>query len=379
MGSGTKGRRRAPLDRSPWWSKALIGLGSLMMVVSLGTVVYARSLLNTVEDSVERRDLLGDGDGEVSDLEGPLNLLILGNDHREDNKDGDKVGRTDTILIMHINENLDSAALVSFPRDLLVDIPYCGPSYEDGPCQSKLNDAFPMAAEPSVSVDAGVQNLAATLIDLTGLTRFDGAAMVKFDGFADLVDTFGTVELCLPFEMEVVHSKNETLPLGPNGRRLYPEGCNEYSRDDALAIVRERYAYGPETPGWTEEWGISDYGRQRMQQHFIKQLLKRAQEDGYMTDPTKVGPLVQELGKNVMIDIGGHSVTDYAVSLRNVNIGSMLTVKIPSEPATIGTTSYVVTQPGDQQFAADELYKALRDDTISQWAAKYPQWVNQND
>ncbi|HIW63062.1 MAG TPA: LCP family protein [Candidatus Stackebrandtia excrementipullorum] len=357
----------------------MVGLGALLMVMSLGTVVYARTLLNAVEDSIENRDLLGDGEMDDGDIEGPLNLLVLGNDHRENNKDGDKVGRTDTILIMHINKNLDSAALLSFPRDLLVDVPNCGPNYNWQSCQTKLNDAYPSTAEPSGRIEDGVQNLAASLTNLTGLPRFNGAAMVKFDGFADLVDVFGSVELCLPFDMEVVHSKNEDLPLGPNGRRLYPKGCNEYSKNDALGIVRERYAYGPETPGWTEEWGISDFGRQRMQQHFIKQLLKRAQQEGYMSDPTKVGPLIEEIGKNIMLDIGGRTVTNYAVALRNVDIGSMLTLKVPSEPADINGTSYVVTQPGEQEAAAAELYEALQNDTIDQWAAKYPQWVNTGD
>lgn len=371
-------KRRAPKSRTPWIGVTLVVFGSVLSLVSGGAFVYTNSLFNTVEDSVPTQDLLGDGDGsaEGGDIEGPVTMLMMGNDHREDNDDGDEIGRTDTIMIMHINENLDNASVLSIPRDLLVTIPDCG---HGTPCESKINDAYPLAgenAEPGTEKDSAVQNLAQTLLDLTGLESFDGAGMINFEGFMDLVKTFGSIELCLPFEMEVRHTKNDNYPEGPNGGRILPEGCNDYTHGVALGIVRERYAYGPHTEGWTEEWGMSDFGRQQMQQHFIKQLLKTAKDEGYMSDPTKVGPLVEEVGGQVLLDLQGHSVIDFAFAMRNVDVGSLETLRVPSEPVELDGTSYVQIQEGEQQTLADSLFTALREDNLDEWAAENPEWTN---
>ncbi|MGH8794199.1 MAG: LCP family protein [Stackebrandtia sp.] len=377
MSTDRRGQRRSSKPGGkPWFGITMVVFGSILALTSGSAFVYTKSLFSTIEDSVPTENLLGGEEDPGADIEGPLNLLLLGNDHRENNDEGDKIGRTDTILMMHVNKDLTEAAVISVPRDLLVTIPDCGNGVE---CESKVNDAYPLggeAAAPGEELQGAVQNLAATLTDLTGIETFDGAGLIKFDGFMELVKTFGTVELCIPFEMEVVHTDNDKYELGPNGGRMIPKGCNEYTRGVALAIVRERYAYGPHTPGWTEEWGMGDFGRQQMQQHFIKQLLKRAKDEGYMSDPTKVGPLVEAIGDQLLMDIGGRSVVDYAFALSGVDISNMLTLRLPSESAEIDGTSYVVTQEGEQQEQADALFEAMRNDTLDQWATDNPEWTN---
>jgi LCP family protein required for cell wall assembly len=365
--SKRQGARRATPRRSPVWAKALIGVGAVLMVVSMATGGYAKIMLDKVNDSIDTEDLLEGND--ATEVEGPLNFLMIGSDMRKDWNEA----HSDSIMVLHINKELTKANIVSIPRDLYVTIQDCGDLYSS-PCETKINDAFAVGGN---NAKASVANLAATLTDLIGV-NFDIAAMVNFGGFTDVVDTLGTVELCLPFDMEVAHSKNEDYPLGPGGGRIYPKGCNDYKKSDALGIVRERYSYGPETPGWTEEWGIGDFGRQHMQQHFVKQLLKEASKKGYVSDPRKVGTLIEEVGDKMLLDPGKISITDWAVGLRNIDAKSLTTLRVPSEPADIGGTSYVVTQPGEQEEAAQDLYKALVDDTVDEWIAKNPEWVNKD-
>ena len=363
-----RGTRRASKYYAPLWSKVLVGLGSVMLVVSLVGGGYAKVMLDKLNKAVDTECLLSDCEAKPGeDIKGPLNFLMIGSDMRDD---WDKA-HSDSIMILHINKDLTDADIISIPRDLYVTIQECGDLYTS-PCDTKINDAF---AAGGNSAKESVANLATTVTDLTGV-KFDGAAMVNFQGFTDIVGELGSVELCLPFEMEVRHAKNEDYPLGPSGGRMYPEGCDEYNKDDTLAIVRESYSYGPETPGWTEEWGISDFGRQNMQQHFIKQLLKKVKEEGYISNPAKVGTLIEAVGDQMLLDLGGHSIVDFAFAMRGIDPSSLSTLRIPSEAAEIDGTSFVMTQPGEQERAAEALYKSIREDDLDTWIAKNPDWLN---
>ncbi|MEV0647000.1 LCP family protein [Phytomonospora sp. NPDC050363] len=369
MGSRRGTRRRSgggTKRRSPLWAKIMVGVGTMLMAVSIGAVGYANIMLDKVNDAVNTACLLDDCEAfkPGEEIKGPLNLLMIGSDMRKDWA----AAQSDSIMILHINADLTAANIISIPRDLYVDIPDCGEGWGNNPCTEKINTAF---SAGGLDMAKSVKNLATTLTDLTGLEKFDGVAMVNFGGFKDLVELFGGVELCVPFAMDLEHPKDA------NGNRPHvKKGCREYEPDLALGIVRERYAYDPSNPDWKEEYGIGDYGRQRMQQHFIKQLMKRAKQEGYMTDPFKVTELIEAIGDQLLLDLKGRAVTDFAYAMRNMDASAMTTLKVPSEPAMIGETSYVVMQPGEQEDTAQELFKALTEDSLDQWALSNPKWVN---
>lgn len=345
----------------------MVVVGSVLMVAAGSIGFYAKSVFDKIEASVQQECLLGDCKTEPGDdVEGPLDFLLVGSDIRADWS----AAQSDSIMILHIDKHLENAQIVSIPRDLYV--PIIGTDCGGQPCKNKINAAFARGGE---SPKKSISSLAETLTELTGVD-FEGAGLINFGGFTDLVDTLGGVELCLPFDMEVRHSKNEKYPLGPNGGRIYPKGCKEYGKKDVLPIVRERYAYDSGTPGWTPEWGSSDFGRQRMQQHFIKQLLKKANEEGYITDPTKVGTLIEGIGDQVLVDLRGRSVVDFAFALRGIKPDKLVTLRVPSTTGDTDAGSSVIIPPGELAAAADSLFKALVDDDLTQWAKDNPDWIN---
>lgn len=347
----------------------MVVFGVVMMVAAGSIGAYTKVMFDKINTSVGQECLLGDCDVEPGDdIEGPLDFLLVGSDMRADWS----AAQSDSIMILHINKSLTSAQIVSIPRDLYV--PIVGTDCGGGvPCKNKINAAF---AQGGKDMEKSITSLANTLKELTGVD-FEGAGMINFGGFTDLVDTLGGVELCLPFDMPVRHSKNKKYPLAADGKsRIYPKGCKEYGKKDALPIVRERYAYGPATPGWTPEWGDSDYGRQRMQQHFIKQLLKKAKDEGYITDPTKVGTLIQGIGDQVLVDLRGHSVVDFAFALRGIQADKLETLRVPSTTGDTDVGSSVIMPPGELEDTANSLFKAMREDDLVQWAKDNPDWIN---
>ena len=58
--------------------------------------------------------------------------MLLGSDSRD--PDSDATGRSDSIMVVHLNAKRNKAYIISFPRDMYVDIPGHG--------KNKINAAF---------------------------------------------------------------------------------------------------------------------------------------------------------------------------------------------------------------------------------------------
>lgn len=331
--------------KSPLWAKFLVGVGVIMLAAATSAFAYASVLYDKV-DGIQQEDILGNTTGDPN-VEGPLNLLMIGADLRADS---DEPARADTIMILHIDEKLRDADVVSIPRDLKVDIDDCG-EYKNSPCSDKINAAYTFGGP---TPKGGAKNLANTVTDLTGI-EFDGVALVNFEGFLEVVETFGGIELCLEQDLDATHGG------------YYEEGCNRYKPDDALAIVRERYAWG------------SDYGRQRMQQHFIKQLLKEADAQGYVKKPTKIPGLIDQVGDKMILDLGGTKPVDFAFELRGVDAGNIDMIQLPSESVeTDDGQSYVDITEGQLQEDAQALFEAFQNDTLDTWTKEHPDYMNED-
>jgi LCP family protein required for cell wall assembly len=333
----------------------MVTVGAVTFALAGAGALAAQIAVNVLNSSLNSDDLLADQRVELagSNIEGPLNFLVLGTDERVG---AGGLARTDAILIVHVNADLTEVSLVSIPRDLKVDIPTCRPQ-----CNTKITEAF--ASDPDWKL--AFANTAATVTELTGV-RFHGGAIANFEGFLDLVDELGTIELCPWHELKSEHTG-----------KVYPGECARYDKKDALDIVRQRKQWY-----WDEDWENGrggDFGRQKMQQQAIKGILKEAKAQGYHTDPGKAANLLSSFGQALTTDTGSIEVVDLIVALRDIDPEQITTMGVPSTAADIGGTSYVITHEGEEMIAAEALYQAIRDDTLGQWALRYPQWVSSND
>ena len=331
-----KGRKR----RSPLWAKVMVVFGAVLMVLGAGAFVAGKVAQDRVNDAVGQDDLLGDGarsEHEVN-LRGPLNYLLVGSDQRVNST---KPGLADTIIVLHIPEGMNRAFLVSIPRDTWLEIDCQGNRY-----YAKINSSYSCGGADR---GASFQALSEAVHSLTGLT-FDGGAIVDFEGFANVVGVIGTVELCLEKTITSIHTG-----------KTFEKGCARYGKDDALDIVRQRYQYAD-----------GDYARQRMQQQFIKNLLKEAIAQGYVTDVTKVGDLLAAVGQSLTVDTNGIDPVDLAYALRGISPDSMTMVRVPSDVGAVGDQSVINLIEPDAQG----LWDAIAADDLDAWVLANPQYVN---
>jgi len=371
IGTAVPAATAAPVG-GPRWAKVCIVLGAVLALGSAGALVAVQGLTHRYEGAVHRDTLLAPqarpttaperGSTLTSSVTGPLNFLLIGSDYRVD-LPGDGQ-RSDTIIIAHVPRTLDRAYLISIPRDLLVRIPpFPQTSYRGG--QGKINGAFRFG---------GPQLLSATLTELIGI-RFNGAAIVNFEGFRTAVDVLGGVYLCVDRTVASNHlgvdrngrilqlwadESGRIQDIPPGGRPyVFEKGCQRMNGMVALDYARLRYGL----PG-------GDYDRQRHQQQFLKAVFQEATRAGVLTNPIKLDEFLRAVGSSLTVDTGEVGLADLVFGLRNVTPSRLVGVKVPSEPRTISGVSYVVALA-----EAQSLYQAIREDTLEEWITAHPGWV----
>ncbi len=272
-------------------------------------------------------------------LSGALNYLLIGSDHRPGASPEDQ--RSDSILIVHVPAGMRQAYLISIPRDLLVTIPPA-PGYAGG--QDKINSAY----EHGGGGEAGARLLSATLSQLTGL-RFDGAALLDFSGFKEVIDLLGGIRMCVDTEVQSIHTHT-----------LFTPGCEQMDGTRALDYVRQRYGL----PG-------GDYDRQRHQQQMLRAVIEKAGQTHLRNDPVKLDQVLRAVGSALTVDTNGVSLDDLLYAFRGLPPDALRGVQVPSYPQIIDEVSYVVLDNG-----GGGLFDALRATRMPEWAGANPRWVN---
>lgn len=215
------------------------------LVYLVATPVYALSRMHTVdqwESAARQRRQPGTA------------VLLVGSDARDPGPGyqpvpGDEeltAVRADTIMLLY-QPRRGRPVLVSLPRDSYVPIPGFG--------QGKLNAAYayggPALLNQTVELVTGVQ--------------LDGYLEIGFDGFANLVDAVGGIEVCPEMALQDPYSGLDI-----------PAGCSKLEGHQALAYVRMRYA-DPR----------GDIGRIERQREVIGKVVAKAARPSSVLNPLR--------------------------------------------------------------------------------------------
>jgi polyisoprenyl-teichoic acid--peptidoglycan teichoic acid transferase len=381
-------RRLTTRRRGPVWARALVALGAVLVLASVTGLIAGKALLDRYAGSVHQESLLGGaratvaasgvGGGEVAaaPIDGPLNILLVGIDERTyAPSDG---ARADSIIIVHVPADHQSAYFISVPRDSRVQIPaYPKTGYEGG--TDKINAAFAYGFLNGGGRAGGFELLGLTLKQLTGIS-FNAGAIIDFDGFRSVVDAMGGVNMCVDEQTISVHtgwdaSGKETPPYRivppdytavkiPGVRpQVYDVGCQTMEGWEALDYVRQR-----------ELLPDGDYGRQRHQQQFLKAVAKKLTSLGVITNPLKLDSVLRSAANTLTFDGGGYSVTDWLFNLKGISPGNITMMKT-------NAGQFNTEYHGGQAFeildqTSLDLFQAAKDDTVDQFVQSHPDWVS---
>lgn len=341
-GAGSPPGRRRKRNRTK--TTLLILLALILILIGgavLGGYLFVEKKFGQVDSLGNPMENLDEGNrpekgaGAAADS---VNILLAGTDARTDGQQttGEGKGnewaqggrRTDTIMILHITGDRQSAYLISIPRDTYVDIPGRG--------KNKINAAYSFG---------GPQLYIETIEQFTNL-RIDHLAVIDWLGFEALTDAVGGVRMNFPDETPLA-STDETL--GP--------GWETLSGDDALGYVRMRY-----------ELENGDFDRVRRQQNFLRSLMEQTLERG--TSASKISGVIDAVTNNLSVDdsFTSRRMLDLGMSLRSIRGNDVDFLTIPHNGTGMEGSQSVVYP---DETADKELFKAVKDDKIGQWLKKH--------
>ncbi|HWJ08113.1 MAG TPA: LCP family protein, partial [Nocardioides sp.] len=240
-----------------------------------------------------------------------VNVLVMGDDTRAgrgNRIDGEGGGGSDTTILFHLSADREFAYGISVPRDTLVDRPRC--KHEDGsvaPAEAGAlwNEAYAVAG-PSCTIQQFEQ-----LTDI----RIDNYVVVDFNGFKDMVNALGGVEVCIP-EKIVDEESGITLQAG----------TRQISGDEALSYVRVR-------KGVAGGDG-SDPQRIKRQQAFMASMIGTALRADILAQPNRLAGFVNATTRSLTTDFDNIAqMADLARSFNGIGIDNIDFVTTPYEEA----------------------------------------------
>ncbi|MDR6323713.1 LCP family protein [Actinoplanes couchii] len=359
-------------------------VGSVLIIISGGSYVTAQSVVAKYTDAVtddsifearpaaaaRPREKQGD---EGDTIKGPLNLLLVGIDPRDDKSPP----LSDSIILAHVPADMSTVYLFSIPRDLYVDIPaFDKAGYRGG--TGKINGSMSLGShlgDGKFSAPQGFQLLTRTVSAYTGIKEFDAGAIVNFGGFKKIVEAMDGVTMTIDQEVKSEHLKPDGTPRDRLSRcadntcdhpyigvqKVYPMGTYHLEAWEALDYVRQRYGL----PN-------GDYDRQRHQQQFVKALAKQAMSRDVVTDPAKLLKVMEAAGGSLTFSGGGYSVLDWAFALKGLNVDDTITVKLPG----VGKFSGSRYLGEELDPSTKEFFQSVREDKVAGFLLDHPEYVN---
>ncbi|MEJ5945480.1 LCP family protein [Pseudokineococcus basanitobsidens] len=349
--AGRHVRRRSTAHRVVATGAAVVvGVGVVGAAAGAAVVAHLDGNITSVDVDAE----LGGSDRPTTDgssgdgSTGPLNILVMGSDDRSELREGGNAfggdiggGGSDTTLLVHLAGDRQSATAVSIPRDSMVQVPACGYGEDDDVSAAERASDDTHLAMFNSALAGGGPACAIQTVEINTRVPIDHFAVVDFDGFQDMVDALGGVEVCLP---EAVDDPKSHLDL--------PAGTSRVSGEQALAYVRARYNV-PGTEG-------SDIGRIGRQQQFLSSVVQEVTSAGVLLRPDRLVRFLDAATQSLTTDPDLASVprlTRLAQSVSGMRPDDVSFVTVPFEAYE--------PDPNRLQWApeAEALWESIRTDS----------------
>ncbi|WP_376917869.1 LCP family protein [Agromyces tardus] len=305
-------------SHSTWKTLAKVAASLLAVVLVSGGAVasYAAwDLAKTVQPTVTLgNESVLEGVPDVGAIEGGVNLLIIGSDSRQGQgmAFGDPAEETavlnDVTMLMHIAEDHTHTSVISFPRDMLVDVPAC--TDPNDPTGEPLSEQYGVKINTVLSY-GGMPCVVKTVEQLTGVT-IPFAGIVQFLGVAGMSEAVGGVDVCVAEKIEDEYT----------GTFLDP-GTHTLSGMAALQFLRTRHGVGDG----------SDLGRISNQQVFLSALARKLQADGTFTDPVRLYSIAKAALANMQLSdslMDATRMISIAKALKDIDLAKIAFIQYPT-------------------------------------------------
>ena len=280
---------------------------------------YTLSLLDR-ETGIDLNDVEVDEDNLVYEKR-ISNILLVGADKRESWKEA---GRSDSVMILTIDQEHKQLKLTSLMRDLYIPIPGHG--------ETRFNSAYSYG---------GISLLYQTVAQNFGI-RVDGYAIVDFAAFKDVINEIGGVEI----ELTDAEYKYLTTAYAKTKGTVkeVTAGLNNMNGEQALAYTRIR------------QDAKADFGRTQRQRTVLQSVFAKVK-----TMPiSELLKLAEKILPSITTDLSNEEITSYIMMVLTMGTTEFEQFRIPVDNSftnqRIGGMAVLVP---DMAWNVQELHKFI--------------------
>lgn len=304
----------------------IIGLAAFFLIAGWLTLSGTSTVFNFVFGQTSM----------VKTHNGKVNVLLLG--IAGGKHDGATL--TDTLMVASYDLKTHQVYLLSIPRDLWLD-----------EHKAKVNTIY----QTGLLKGDGLQFAREEVGKILGI-KIPYAVRVDFNGFVQAVNLVGGVDVNVykPFddykypiegkendlcgyqeqEIEVDEDKSKNLNIPPGNHRLFVDPRGEIATETAKVDFNCRYEHISFKEGFLQMDGAqalkfvrsrsgtngegSDFARSKRQQLALQAFREKTLSLETLTDPKKLGGLVQTFGKSVSTDVPQSQYLEFSKIIRNV-------------------------------------------------------------
>lgn len=263
--------------------RVVLTLLALVLFAGIGAAVYINMISGNLHKDLtqEVRDALV----KTEYSKEPFYMLLLGTDESQERAAEEEYGgsfRSDSMMLVRIDCPNKKVTLVSLERDTLLDMGDAG--------WQKLNAASALGG-PAYAIE--------TVSKMAHDTPISHYALIDFDGFCDVVDALGGIEVDVPVEI------NDDDAGG-----YLAAGQQTLNGQQALILCRSRHTY--------EEYGSGNTYRSANQRLVLSAIAQKI----LASDVATIASTVGTLSKYLSTDLGVNDIIGIAQALRGLDMKS---------------------------------------------------------
>lgn len=269
---------------------------TILIVAVLGAGGVAGYLMLTLNDTINKTGTSGKVAAENSAKVKPIAMLLLGTDYRPETG----THLSDVIMVIAMNPKTKSATIVSLPRDTRFQM--------KGYRTNKLNSFYPkfLAAEKKSGISAKeeMKTMLSKYMDLP----LDYTTVLNFQGFRDVVNALGGVDVSVDADMCYVDKADGT-------NINLKKGAQHLNGDKALDYVRYRKSNcKPKTKP------SNDFERNQRQNEVLHALIDQTKS---LNGVIGAGKAIESIGDNMTTDLESEQIKNiiaayWSISKENV-------------------------------------------------------------
>lgn len=273
--------------------------------------------------------------------QGRVNILLAGNS--SDATDHGGASLIDSIMLVSVNTRENTAFMLSIPRDLWVNVPGAG--------YGKINttgavEGFSENGFPKGGIGALEKTLSTTLgIDIHYYS------LVNYSAFKDAVNSVGGIDVNIQ-SADKRGLYDPSFRPHEGGPLKLANGPNHLNGQIALNLARAR---GDPYNGVSGAYGFpqSDFDRTNHQRMMMLALKDKAISAQVLSNPTKVGKLMDSVGNNVKTDFQLNELTSLFHLMKGVKTSNIQSLSLNNADGKNLLVNY--TAPGGQSALAPAL------------------------